>query len=58
MSLRSRRRADKGDLDLQLSEASSTGEAGEAGEEGFVSQLVCREQPGSTKTPVITVNLR
>lgn len=55
MLLYSRQCADKSESDLLFSEASSTGEAGE---ERFVSLLVCREQPGRTKTPVITVNLR
>lgn len=55
MLLYSRQCADKSESDLLFSEASSTGEAGE---ERFVSLLVCRERPGRTKTPVITVNLR
>lgn len=52
--LYSRQCADKSESDLLFPEASSTGEAVE---ERFVSPLVCRELPGRTKTPVITVNL-
>lgn len=46
--------ADKSEPDLPFPGASSTGEAGL---ERFVPMLVCREQPGCTKTSVVTVNL-